>query len=576
VSDALADADRAAALFAIDPAGFGGICLRAPQSAWRDAWLAALRTLLPAGCSFRKLPLGIDEGRLVGGIDLGATLRAGRPIAARGLLAESDGGVLVVPMAERIRADTAGHLAASLDSGTVRAERDGQSLVQPARIGLIALDEGIGEEEVPPAILLERLAFLVEAPSPGVTPSTFTAADVAAARALYPAVVLDDAMLQDIGRVSLALGIGSLRVLRFAACAARAAAALAGAPTVEPDHAEIAMRLVLVPRAMQLPESLDQESEVEPQPPQEPQNSSDDSPSNQTADLEAMSVASAAAQLPAGLLDRLFAREKALRHPGRTGRSGQQSLGGGRGRPAGVLRGVPGRDARFNVIATLQAAAPWQKLRRGDGDASNRIRILRDDWRVTRLKRRRESATVFVVDASGSAALHRLGEAKGAVELMLADCYIRRDRVALIAFRGATAELTLPPTRSLARARRSLAGLPGGGGTPLATALDAAGEIAGGLRGKGQTPLVVLLTDGRANVTRDGRGDRAQAESDALAAARRHRATEIPTVVIDTAPRAGEAARRLAAEAGARYIALPHADAAAISRAVQMQRAAAP
>jgi magnesium chelatase subunit D len=101
---------------------------------------------------------------------------------------------------------------------------------------------------------------------------------------------------------------------------------------------------------------------------------------------------------------------------------------------------------------------------------------------VSRFKQRRETTTIFVVDASGSAALHRLAEAKGAVELLLADCYVRRDRVAMLAFRGKGAELMLPPTRSLVRAKRSLAGLPGGGGTPLAAGMDAAARTRAGLR----------------------------------------------------------------------------------------------
>ena len=145
-----------------------------------------------------------------------------------------------------------------------------------------------------------------------------------------------------------------------------------------------------------------------------------------------------------------------------------------------------------------------------------RILIRKDDFRISRFKQRTETTTIFVVDASGSAALHRLAEAKGAVELLLADCYIRRDQVALIAFRGSVAEMLLPPTRSLARAKRSLAGLPGGGGTPLAAGLDAAFALADSVRRKGQTPTVIVLTDGRANIARDGGQGRPRAEEDAM------------------------------------------------------------
>ena len=173
-----------------------------------------------------------------------------------------------------------------------------------------------------------------------------------------------------------------------------------------------------------------------------------------------------------------------------------------------------------------------------------------------------------MVDASGSAALHRLAEAKGAVELLLADCYIRRDQVALIAFRGSVAELLLPPTRSLARAKRSLAGLPGGGGTPLAAGLDAAFALSDSIRRKGQTPTVIVLTDGRANIARDGGQGRPRAEEDAMSAARQLRAAGITAVLVDTSPRPGASGETFAREMGARYLPLPHADATTLSKAV--------
>ena len=232
--------------------------------------------------------------------------------------------------------------------------------------------------------------------------------------------------------------------------------------------------------------------------------------------------------------------------------------------------------------ALARASTSWKpcgRRRRGKGCGggmpserklqARRVRVRREDFRIQRLKQRTETTSIFAVDASGSAALHRLAEVKGAVELLLADCYVRRDRVALLSFRGRSAELILPPTRSLARAKRCLAGQPGGGGTPLAAAIDAAAALADAVRRKGQTPIVVLLTDGRANVARDGRPGREQAEVDALASARLLRAAGFTALVVDTSSHPHPSAQRLAAEMGARYLPLPYADAHRLSQAVQ-------
>jgi magnesium chelatase subunit D len=176
---------------------------------------------------------------------------------------------------------------------------------------------------------------------------------------------------------------------------------------------------------------------------------------------------------------------------------------------------------------------------------------------------------VFAVDASGSSALHRLAEAKGAVELLLEDCYVRRDQVALIGFRGRAAEVLLPPTGSLLRARRCLAGLPGGGATPLAAGIDAAGALAAAESGKGRTPVVALLTDGRANVTLDGCTGRREGEAEAMASGHRLRIAGHAVVLVDTSPRPNPFARSLADAMDARYLPLPYADAASLSRAIR-------
>jgi magnesium chelatase subunit D len=200
--------------------------------------------------------------------------------------------------------------------------------------------------------------------------------------------------------------------------------------------------------------------------------------------------------------------------------------------------------------------------------------VERDDFRVTRYRERTESTIIFAVDASGSAALHRLAEAKGAVELLLNDCYVRRDQVALIAFRGEQSDLLLPPTRSLVRAKRNLSALPGGGGTPLAAGLSAAVELARTAQGRGMTPTLALITDGRANIALDGTADRARAAEDAARLARAVRAEAIPGLVIDMSPRPQRQLETLAREMGAPYLPMPRADAGRLSAAVSDSLAA--
>ena len=196
----------------------------------------------------------------------------------------------------------------------------------------------------------------------------------------------------------------------------------------------------------------------------------------------------------------------------------------------------------------------------------------REDFRVRRFIERTGTTVHFIVDASGSAAVYRLGEAKGAVELLLAESYARRDRVSLMAFRGKGTEILLPPTRALARAKRVLAALPGGGGTPMAIAIDAAAQQGLATRRSGSAPLVVILSDGRANIARDGTPGRAGAERDAMLAARAFAQFGIPSMFVDTSPRGEPIAKRIAEAMRARYVFLPTADAKALGGLVRTVR----
>jgi magnesium chelatase subunit D len=583
------DAQLAAALFAVDTAGTGGIVVRALAGPVRDAWLAQLRALLPAGAPVRRVPVHVTDGRLLGGLDLAATLQAGRPVAERGVLSESDGGVMILAMAERLEASTAARVAAALDAGEVALERDGLALRVPARFGVVALDEGAAEDERPSRALLDRLAFHLDFSAISMREVDAAvglrsgAGAVAAARARLAEVEAGNDIVSALCATAVALGIDSLRAPLLALRVARAAAALAGRNAVTEADAATAGRLVFAPRATVLPapeqEAGEESADAATEPaggdrsgPQsgDPEQESD-VPAEPDRPLEDVVLAAAEAAIPAGLLLQLRMPGGVMRARA-AGRAGALQRGGARGRPEGVRRGELRAGARLSVIETLRAAAPWQPLRcrEAAGDRQRpRIEVRREDFRVTRYRQRAQTTTIFVVDASGSAALHRLAEAKGAVELLLADCYVRRDRVALLAFRGRGAELLLSPTRSLARAKRSLAGLPGGGGTPLAAGIEAALVLADAVRRKGDTPTLVLLTDGRANIARDGAAGRARAEAEALVAARAMRAAGFAVLLVDTAPRPETLAARLSAEMGARYLPLPHAGAVALAAAVK-------
>ena len=594
------DAATIAALFAVDPVGLGGVALRSPACDNRDQWLALLKNLLPPQTPLRRVPLNINDTALLGGLDLGATLQAGKPMALRGLLSQADGGVLVLAMAERISLSSAARFGSVLDTGMVALQRDGLDTMAKASLGLVALDEGASDDEQMPAGLADRLAFrlLMGAQDEDEAGPDWTAQEVLNARERLSQVTIDDQAVQALCAAGLALGIDSLRASVFAVRVARAAAALAGSNTVEEEHTGVAARLVLAPRATRLPPAAPPENEAQdtpaetqeppepsPEPPSEPEPPDAQNKDESKADddqeedsglpenLAELVLEAAQAAIPSGLLASLKIGQLQRAKTPTSGSAGALQKNALRGRPVGARKGEPRAGQRINVLETLRAAAPWQKLRQGQQALSDgqkqRIVVRKEDFHVTRFRQSGQTTTVFVVDASGSSALNRLAEAKGAVELLLADCYVRRDSVAVLAFRGQTAELILPPTRSLARAKRSLAGLPGGGGTPLAHAIDAAILLADQLRKKGETPIVVLLTDGKGNIARDGRPGRAQATADALAAATEMRLRGFSTLLVDTSPQAQDAAKNLAQAMGAQYLALPYAGANSLNQAVR-------
>ena len=574
------DAVLAAAVFAVDPHAMAGVVVRSSAGPVRDRWLARLRELLPSPAPMRRVPLHVTDDRLLGGLDLAATLAAGRPVLQRGLLAESDGGVVLLAMAERLTSAAAARITAALDAGEVTLERDGIAARMPARFGVVAFDEGLAEDERVPPALRERLALHVDLTALSLRETGHPLnghLDPALARERLAQVRCPADAIAALCGAAQQLGIDSLRAPMLALRAACALSALDGRHDVMCEDVATAGRLVLAPRATRIPPVDDATAdESETIDAENTQDNGDDTAAAAQGPLEDRVLAAVRAALPSDLLAELLRADQVRERVQSAGRAGPMQEAGLRGRPIGARRGLPRTGARLHVLATLRAAAPWQPIRRREhADAGTRVRtvpsviVRRDDFHVVRYRQRRETMTLFAVDASGSSALHRLAEAKGAVELLLADCYVRRDQVCLLAFRGRGADLLLPPTRSLARAKRSLAALPGGGGTPLAAGLLAAADVAMAAVRRGASPVVVILTDGRANVARDGSGGRARAIEDALAAARVVRGARLTVILVDTSAQPEPQARQLAEAMGARYVALPHAGAGAIAAAVR-------
>ena len=541
------DALLALSLFLIAPDQLGGLSLRGSGPV-RDALLERLSEA--AGCTFplRRMPAHIDDERLLGGVDLAASLAGGRQVRARGLLEEITGGVLVVPMAERLDAGVAGRLAQAMDA-------------EETHFGLVLLDDGT-EDEVPPTALLERVAIHCDLTRAGMTGAALRFGHV------EDVAPLGEEALHALAATATALGVHSVRALNFACHAARAHGALEGREAVAEADISAAARLVLGPRATQMPELPEDLPDEAPPPPEQSEAGERDEASQPgERPLDDVVLDAALASIPADLLAQL-AEGRTRRSAGSGG--GKRKLSGQRGKPLSARPGMPRGGARLALVDTLRAAVPWQALRRRELDAANDSLVIRkSDLRVRRFEERGARVTIFCVDASGSAAAARLAEAKGAVELMLAQAYVTRSEVALVAFRGEGAELLLPPTRSLTRARRVLAAMPGGGGTPLALGLKAGSEVAEAVAARGKTPHLVILTDGRANINAEGKGGRPQAKEDALIAAKTIAARGLDALVVDisarTAPEAGELAQAMRA----RFLALPMADAAKLHAAVK-------
>jgi len=434
---------------------------------------------------------------------------------------------------------------------------------------------------------------------------------IPAARELLPEVTISDAQIRRLCGLARSWGVQGHRAEAFAVRVARASAALALRDRVEAEDLELAAQWVLRPRATRVPDPADAGAGTEaadvveaadanaeageagaegpdrtrpaPPPPGSPEAArpeasppegeapTDDrpadldspgAPSDLPDEAAARVLDAVAVDLPL-LLDRFpFAHAS----KGVAGSRGTRS--GDRGRQVGSRAGGPS-EGRIDLLGTLRAAAPWQRLREGR-PGGGRIRLRPEDLRIREHRSRAGALFIVAVDASGSMALHRMRQAKGAVHALLAQAYIHRDRVALIAFRGDRADVLLRPTQSVELLRRAVDRLPTGGGTPIARALVTSLDLAEAERSRGVRQVaLVLLTDGRANV--GIRADRAGVATELEQVARGVARAGVRSLVIDTERsfQRQSGAERLARALEGQYFHLPGASGAALAREIE-------
>ncbi|MFI1026484.1 putative cobaltochelatase [Streptomyces sp. NPDC020951] len=500
-----------------------------------------------------ELPVGASEDRLVGALDIERALAEGVKAFEPGLLADAHRGILYVDEVNLLHDHLVDLLLDAAAMGASYVEREGVSVRHAARfllVGTMNPEEG----ELRPQ-LLDRFGLTVEVaasrePDQRVEvvrrrlaydddPEGFAArwadeesavrARIAAARELLPSVRLGDGALRQIAATCAAFEVDGMRADIVMARTAVALAAWAGRTDVLAEDVRQAALLALPHRRRRNPfdapgmdeDKLDQTLEQfagedeDPDPDPDPggpgggdggQPPPSDGDGPEGGDTAARPEAGEGGEpQPSGAGEQSAVRAaepfrtKVLSVPGiGEGAAGRRSRARTEhGRTTGARR-PQGALTKLHLAATVQAAAPHQRAR---GRSGRGLVIRRDDLRQATREGREGNLVLFVVDASGSmAARQRMSAVKGAVLSLLLDAYQRRDKVGLVTFRGAAADVALPPTSSVDAAAVRLESLPTGGRTPLAAGLLKAHDVlrVERLRDPARRALVVLVTDGRA------------------------------------------------------------------------------
>lgn len=594
------DAALAVSVLAVDPT-LGGLLLTGPPGTGKSILVSNLIALMSglgrdSNMPVVYVPSRVDDDGLLGAINIERTLATGSPHNTDGLLALADGGVLVVERANALEASASAHIAAALETGSVTLERHGVSrsletrfvfagTVDPAdgyvhrvlfeRVALI-VDTTVQSDADERAEVVSRWnEFLLDAGgfvARYADDSERLTTRIVAARDRLAEVRWSSKDVRLVSAASLRLGVEGNRADLSALKTARAHAALNGRASLTEDDIQAAIRFVLRPRARRMEQTTKPgESEAEND---ESNTCSDDSIAGEPDSPDANGTGGRASEPPPSkgvhkqAEELIMPSEELTIEPPGTARfqraeapgRGAASRTSRRGRVIDTTTG-PTSDRSVSVTATIRAAAlrlAKDVSASGHDDHDNRIRVKKEDLRYKLFKRRSGTFYIVAVDASWSMVLNRMSLAKGMLIGLLGDAYRRRDKVALIAFRGTGAELLLPPTRSLSLARELVETLPAGGATPLAAGLVAALDLWKVERLRGMTDAILLvLTDGRVNVALEGApGDESKIESELRALAAVIEESRIEPVLIDTRSRfvSGGDARRLAELIGARYI----------------------
>ncbi|KRC48721.1 MULTISPECIES: VWA domain-containing protein [unclassified Nocardioides] len=570
-----------------------------------------------------ELPIGATEDRVTGSINLESALAEGKAEYEPGLLAKAHRGILYVDEVNLLHDHLVDLLLDAAAMGRATVERDGVSMTHEARfvlVGTMNPEEG----ELRPQ-LLDRFGLTVEVAAPrdpalraevvrrrmayDADPAGFAeryaAAEaalqtrIAAARALLASVRLTDAGLLKIAEVCATFDVDGLRADIVTARTAVAHAAWSGRSQVTLDDIRVAARLALPHRRRRKPfdapgldeDLLDQVlgDDLPPEPdgpepdgpePDGPEpdgdhpegpHSEDDAPAEGAEDsLEpgapdpTSSSTGAGAHgdndVTSGTGATYRTRLLTVRGIG-AGTAGRRSRARtSNGRRIGASKpDRPGSTGAIHLTETIRAAAPHQFAR---GRRDGRLVLQQADLRVAVREGRESNLVLFCVDASGSmAARKRMEQVKTAVLSLLLDAYQRRDKVGLVTFRGACAEVALPPTHSVDAAAQRLEELPAGGRTPLAEGLLEAAHLLSveQTRDPQRRPLLVVVTDGRATSGADAVA-RSRAAADLLAAA------GITCVVVDceAGPMRMGLAATLAEHLGAEHVPIGEVSAEAL------------